>query len=1134
MKGNFLVMAAAVAAVVGGVSACREDQRLEGGGAASNLVVESASGASVTRSGSGLSTARVFGFLPGAPAGRLFQWEVLNVARTATRLSANVREGDWQFVIVAPPAGVPLELPRAGATAGSTPAYVYRPTVDAGGRSADAAEILLAEAPARVVSGRSTSIATRLERNVALVEVLVARATGNFSKAADAAHRVELHGVPSTISYAGGLLPDRVAPDTVAGGVAGRLSLVDSPSDKGFLRSDTLRFVIPAHRGGDFEDARPADTTTLRMALRVDMERAGGGRFVKSVEIPVTAKCNKVLRVRLKVSDGVAVSTSVLPWVGAEARDTVGESLAGWLYVKRGEGGSGQSWRDALPDVPAAIARRLELEAGGVAVHGILVAGDSLAAYDGGFSLPARTRVFGGWSGKAGTELPAGDSLAPYVSAHRDLAGHKAVARLGAGDSVVLNAAGTVLDGFVLTGGGGGTGVPLAVRHATARVNAVELRGLSTNAARVLVMSAGTATNVLVADNNKGVAAGGAATMVNATIVNNGDASSFEGVLRNSVYWGNVGVVAAAGVIEHCAFAGATPPAGKGNLPLNGVNTAWFSATDTLPGPRFRLAGGAKYAVLAASVNKSPLVGRGEGSFFDDATPLVAAAGKRDVDGNPRHNGLTDIGCYEAVGQATGFSLSWNMSRVYMSSKSISTSEHALILADNSQKATVAWRVEVAGSYTSAGVFKAGEKMSNASLSGATSGSGDGVIPGFFHVLSDKDANTSSNEVPRGRLRVRSRLGVYLPDVEIDIYQPPGNLRPWTDGYIGSFHRNAETKERYIHGVNSGDWTIRVISGIDWIKIDGNDKGAHGGEVQEAPGGELKGKNNIKFRVGMKSALPPGAAPRYGLITIHKSGGLALFFVRQGEEADYIFRPEDPRAQGQRASARKFAPYALRDPLENTNTNGRDVGKNGGVFTDYPTKIGYFFQWNRQVAYLLKTAKGGKNIPDSQTYTAWDANREVCPPGYRHADLAEWVHSVYWNVEVPATGNHVTPGGDASLGNFLYGRYADGYYDQIAPDPVTSSTNLLGTGANMAKRGILMINHYNYASVFFPCAGSMARDGNDNGINGNDHDACSVNWLSNLKSGTTPHNTHWDNGHIGISCTTLGGYHSANVRCVKE
>ncbi|MDR0544341.1 MAG: hypothetical protein LBG30_03215 [Odoribacteraceae bacterium] len=1119
----------ALAALCLSAAACR-DSGLEGGGIAPNLVLRMPSVARLS-----VADVRLFSFYQGGSNDRLFREEILNLKREPSRVLANVESGEWRMAIVAPPAGVLLEMPRAGLVEERTPMYIYNPAVGVGGKSEDAPEIFLANEPVRIFPGQQSTLNARLDRNVAMVEIIVEKATANFNKAS-MLHEIRLHRVPSTISYAGKLLPSAVAPDTVPAAACLRapLRLRDHPSLPGYLTADTVRFLVPAHRGSDFLADNPTDTTTLKMSISVDLERTGQTRFKKSKPVELAAKCNKILRVRVIINDGMSVIPGIHPWEEVALSRTVGqEGYSNWLYVKHGENGSGQSWRDPLPDIPDAIRVARQIRALSLPVHGILVAGGG--PYSGDFEVPEDTRVFGGWQGTPGTELPSNDLKAPYTSSHRDLAAGKAIVETNPAGGIRLDSPGALLDGFIIRGTATPVAVvPLSVTHSSAILNAIEIRDHVTSATAALSILAGTATNILVTGNNKGVLLGNNASLVNATIAGNTGSSSFEGILRNSVYWNNTGALATPGIIDYCAFPAPNPPRGTGNIPLSDNNAAWFSSSESIPGPHFNTGAAPEYAPAAAPLNRSPLLGRGSRLSFDRVTAYMPLANKRDIDGNPRHNGTTDIGCYEGLGNSTGFTLRWNMSRTYMSSKINSLSEHAVVLHENAADVQVPWRVEAIGAYDDRGNYFTSSSITNGVLVD-NSGVGGSTVPGIFNILSGQQANTSNNELIRGRLRVSSSIDLhYLKPAEFDVYQAPGNPQPWIEGYVGSFHRNNETSARYIHGRNSGSWTVRVISGISWIKIDGHDKHDFNGEVQEVSGGELPGYGNIKFRVGMKSTLPPDAPPRYGLITIQRGGSrLSLFFVRQGENADYIYRPEDPRDQGPRTAAMRVAPYNLKDPQENQEWEGSSLGMNGGVFTEYPTQIGYYFPWNETTARLLKTARGWEALPVSSVRDYWLADNEVCPPGYRHATTEEWVHSTYWNVETPAPEKALNPGG-AALGNFVYGRYADGYYDQHAPDPVQSGTNEVGPQKTVARRGILMINHYNYASVFFPAAGAMERTWKSSVCGNAQADYC-MYWLKDICRDKHPYITHWNNQHVGIGCTLLNPTNfCAPVRCVKE
>jgi hypothetical protein len=353
---------------------------------------------------------------------------------------------------------------------------------------------------------------------------------------------------------------------------------------------------------------------------------------------------------------------------------------------------------------------------------------------------------------------------------------------------------------------------------------------------------------------------------------------------------------------------------------------------------------------------------------------------------------------------------------------------------------------------------------------------------------------------------------------------------------------------------------VRIVSGLDWIKIDNNPKnygvdilsepnpyglGGYKKEVEEVFGGVITGTGAIRFRVGMKSVNPNPAQPRYGLIIIQRSGGIARFYVRQGEAADYLYRPQDPREINGvdigRASAVKFSPYVLRDPLENTATAGIDLGPKGGDFAEYPSHVGYFFQWNRTTAYSLYDYPNGntRTMPGAGE-ASWSTAREVCPPGYRQAGWYEWLHSLYWKLEA-LPGSTVTPGVAETMMNYTDGHYADGYYDVLASDPPPYSSgwmypdaanSLVGVpGTHIAMRGVLMVNHYNYAAIFFPTISALNTNGTVEQM------GFVKNSMTDLRIPNYPNTIHWcgvGQDHIGINCNWVSTFHAAPVRCVVE
>lgn len=1060
---------------------------------------------------------QVHTFYRGGASDKNFK-RTLPITRQGDVVKSPIEVGDWSVAMVSAPTDAGVIAPVAGVASEAMPMYVYNPAYNAPfGRSENAAEIFTSFLPLPTVTADQTVIVNdaKIARNVAMVKLVIKKATKNFQPT-HGNNVIKLDKVPSTINYAGGLMPNKNNPTTLAAPLTSQLTLKNSEAFPDYLCSDTVTFIIPAHKGVDFLGTPPlTDVTTMKMDITVELERIGGSQFTKTKEIPIVAQCNQILLVHITVDDGMEFEPSVLPWNRVELETEVGDRYRNWLYVKQYSNGTGQSWHDPVGSIREAIERAQRIRDMGLPIHGILVAGGDYNTYNETIDLPEGIRIFGGWEGHPGTELNEHDPQEPYTSPHRDLTNFKAVIDIEGG-TVELNQPNSGIDGFIIHGIRHSNRNAVNINNASAWINAVHIeRGISNYPdATVLDLQAGTATNILISGNQGGVTIGTAGKLINATVVNNTGEIFSTGTILNSVFWSN-GAFNPAGTYQYSAFD--FDVTGTGNIRLHSNNTQWFVSGITYPGPHFSMTMNGSKPYYSALNDRAPMLGRGDQASFDSNTPGMPNSYKTDINGKPRHFSDTDMGCYEDQA-LKGFKLRWASDRVYISSKMGYVTDVPLLLPENEQNnIEVDWKIFVTSS-------------TDYTFLGPDNGSGSGVVVGAFR-LETLTNYTANSERKLGSCIIQTQLGGYLPNTTVEIWQTPGMSSVWTDGYVGSFHRNNETSERYVTGPNSGAWTARITSGLDWIKVDTNNKGAFSGVVQETFGGVVSGTGLIKFRVGMKSTLAPGAAPRYGLIVIQRAGGIAMFFVRQGEEADFLYRPTDPRQAGTqtgRAEARMFSPYTMCDPLNRTNNGGNDVGARGSGFASHPSKIGNFFQRNRTTAYLRGAQTTALPTPGEST---WSNVREVCPPGWRHGTINEWIHSCYQHVATPTPGTYyVDPTGADVQANFVWGRYADGYYDQMAPDPVTSATDAVGTIPNVAMKGILMVNHYNYGALFFPTAGVMSYP--SPGAISN-----SAYSMVPTSSATNTANTHWTgsgNGHVGISCTTIAATSGAQVRCVRE
>lgn len=498
---------------------------------------------------------------------------------------------------------------------------------------------------------------------------------------------------------------------------------------------------------------------------------------------------------------------------------------------------------------------------------------------------------------------------------------------------------------------------------------------------------------------------------------------------------------------------------------------------------------------------------------------------------------------------------------------------------------------------------------------------------GYMDILLD-DANIPGTTTFRLILSAEEADGSNALQREIKIHVTQNGIRPdfqnWLYSYVGVFHRNNEKGERVITGRHIADhaWTATVASGSDFIVLSstpsfdpeiGTDNPGDPELFPVTPNGQknengkvINGKGRIYFRVGMKSNNTTGK-PRYGVINVKYWGSLTYetnlkIYVRQGEDADYIWRPEDivPASdtigndilKGQnRTAARKFSPYNLTAP---TLKAGADVkfeklAVNGGVFVDYPSQGGAFFQWavRRTHAdydtYARRAFNPAKTFSKSDlsavNFTAppiWDppagyaykTDAKVCPEGYTrpsdgytdriafngpyyYANLLDGTSSPdpqgnFSNeivnsemrvslLKVPFAGNG--RGNDAvrtypytkAMAGTRKGYYADGFFDRR---PINSNRTVSANNAQKAHSGVLYYNEVTNAALFLPSAGRLnnVTAAYELGNTGYYWSSSAAPWYKTAPNGVWGFESNYD---ALRPVSSLGGF-AHSIRCVKE
>ena len=350
---------------------------------------------------------------------------------------------------------------------------------------------------------------------------------------------------------------------------------------------------------------------------------------------------------------------------------------------------------------------------------------------------------------------------------------------------------------------------------------------------------------------------------------------------------------------------------------------------------------------------------------------------------------------------------------------------------------------------------------------------------------------------------------------------PPEEFRT----YVGAFWKDDQMGERLIRtarpssGETDGDWGAWVMDG-NWIVLDkqnsndgnvwtsggpnisGNDGGFETSTYQLSSTaisvtGTMSASSNIYFRIGLTGVNPTPGTPRYGMVLLtYNNHELAQrIFIRQGEDPDYVLREfGDPGTSIiTRPLAQKFSPYNVTYGPFNLSGWVDIPTNNGGFFTDYPSQAGAFFQWGSQEIYYPRRAWQPHGNPSGWNSWAisgfWDDikySQDICPPDYRRVNdgpTAVGSNGNYNNSELRQSLWLDPFNGDSfygSMHNFVYGYYADGFFDrrQIVDGGSYTGHGTLSTVSFTTKEiahvGGLFFNPNTNASLFFPFIGELS------------------------------------------------------------
>ena len=261
---------------------------------------------------------------------------------------------------------------------------------------------------------------------------------------------------------------------------------------------------------------------------------------------------------------------------------------------------------------------------------------------------------------------------------------------------------------------------------------------------------------------------------------------------------------------------------------------------------------------------------------------------------------------------------------------------------------------------------------------------------------------------------------------------------------VGTFHRKSEYGERIIYSGHNGAWSASVILGADFIRLSA-DRSAddllgtstpRNAEDFPVTGSltSVSGTGNIFFRVGLTGTT---SSNRYGAIRVvwndNGTQRTSVMYVRQGEDPVQID-----------GTGTYWATYNVDDAF---------------TFTDYPTMIGKVFQYGRVQGFSVASDEMPAGWNPGDRYLSEGFQESACPDGYRHPFGYDdgWNHTTN-QVDKTMRGSEFTAIGiwyqeSLQKDKFIYGFYADGYYDRY-------SHNVAGTVNDytdrIAMRGMLI------------------------------------------------------------------------------
>ncbi len=255
----------------------------------------------------------VYVFNAQVPNANYFHHKVLNVERTSEYLKMSIPTGTWNFILVGcNDSNIQEQLVYPTASEERSRLLMWR-TIPQNGILPDVPEIRMALIDGLSITANTDQTASALlERNVAKVRVVLGDGIG-FAMGAE--NTVSLLDVPTSLSWDGSLYPDKDHPEVSSAPMTKSITFTASTTTPGHAVSDTVDFIIPAHKSKS-----ETDVSTHKIRLSVNFKRLSGSDFSKTVEVNTVPKDNHILLLTLTAKGGLEIKTEILDWTTVSSK----------------------------------------------------------------------------------------------------------------------------------------------------------------------------------------------------------------------------------------------------------------------------------------------------------------------------------------------------------------------------------------------------------------------------------------------------------------------------------------------------------------------------------------------------------------------------------------------------------------------------------------------------------------------------------------------------------------------------------------------------------------------------------------------------------------------------------------------